>query len=124
VASNWTAEAERVVAWMRLPAIVLLAYGEGLEHPNPQRTGFVITLAAFSAWSAGVLAWVHIRDASPRFALAATAVDIVAISGLAMLSGARSRTRVSRSSSSRSPLRFAFGPRSPPRRRWSRRPHT
>jgi two-component system, NarL family, sensor kinase len=86
-ARNWTAEAERIVAWMRLPAIVLLAVGEGLEHPNPQRTGFVITLTAFSAWSAGVLAWVHIRDASPRFALAATAVDIVAISGLAVLSG-------------------------------------
>jgi two-component system, NarL family, sensor kinase len=86
-ASNWTAEAERVVAWLRLPAIVLLAVGEGLEHPNPQRTGFVITLAAFSAWSAGVLAWVHIRPASPRFALAATAVDVAAISTLAVLSG-------------------------------------
>jgi two-component system NarL family sensor kinase len=34
-----------------------------------------------------VLAWVHLRPAGPRLALAATAVDIVAISLLAVLSG-------------------------------------
>jgi two-component system, NarL family, sensor kinase len=46
-----------------------------------------VTLAIFSAWSAGVLAWVHLRPASERFALVATAVDIAAISVLAVLSG-------------------------------------
>src|SRR6185436_19260185 len=50
-------------------------------------TGFLVTLAVFSAWSAGVLAWVHLHPASERFALAATAVDITAISVLALLSG-------------------------------------
>lgn len=81
------AEAERVVAWLRLPAIALLALSQGLEHPNPQKTGFLVTLALFSAWSAGMLAWVQLRPAGPRLALAATGVDVVAISVLAVLSG-------------------------------------
>jgi two-component system NarL family sensor kinase len=80
-------EAERVVAWLRLPAIALLALAQGLDHPNPEHTGFLITLAIYSAWSAGVLAWVHARPTGPRFALTATAIDIVAISLLAVLSG-------------------------------------
>jgi two-component system NarL family sensor kinase len=82
-----TAESERLVAWLRLPAIALIALGQGLTHPNPEETGFLVTLAVFSAWSAGVLAWVHLRPAGERFALAATAVDIAAISVLALLSG-------------------------------------
>lgn len=81
------AEAERVVAWLRLPAIALLALGQGLQHPNPQETGFLVTLAVFSAWSAGLLAWVYLRPPSERLALVATAVDIAAISVLALLSG-------------------------------------
>lgn len=80
-------EAERVVAWLRLPAIALLALAQGLDHPDPQQTWFLITLAIYSAWSAGVLAWVYTRSTGTRFALTATAVDIVAISLLAVLSG-------------------------------------
>jgi two-component system, NarL family, sensor kinase len=80
-------EAERVVAWLRLPAIALLALAQGLDHPDPQQTRFLITLAIYSAWSAGVLAWVHARPTGARFALTATAVDIIAISLLAVLSG-------------------------------------
>ena len=81
------AEAERLVAWLRIPAIGLLGLGQGLEHPNPQDTAFLIALVAFSAWSAGVLAWVHLRQAGGRFALLTTAVDVAAISVLAVLSG-------------------------------------
>ena len=82
-----TAESERVVAWLRVPAIALIALGQGLSHPNPQRTAFLVTLALFSAWSAGVLAWVHLRPAGEQFALLTTGVDIAAISVLAVLSG-------------------------------------
>jgi two-component system, NarL family, sensor kinase len=81
------AEAERVVAWLRIPAIALLALSQGLQHPHPEQTGFLVTLAVFSAWSAGLLAWVHLHPAGPRLALAATGVDIVAIGLLAVLSG-------------------------------------
>ena len=81
------AEAERVVAWLQLPAVALLALGEGLAHPDPQETAFVVALAVFSAWSAGALAWVYLRPADDRVALAATGVDVVAISVLALLSG-------------------------------------
>jgi two-component system, NarL family, sensor kinase len=82
-----TAEGERVVAWLRLPAIALLALGQGLTHPNPQQAGFLITLAVYSAWSAGLLAWVYLRPTGERLALVATGVDIAAISLLAVLSG-------------------------------------
>jgi two-component system NarL family sensor kinase len=81
------AEAERLVAWLRLPAIALLALSEGLPHPNPHDTAFLVVLVAFSAWSAGVLAWVYLRPAAERFALTTTAVDIGAISSLVVLSG-------------------------------------
>jgi two-component system, NarL family, sensor kinase len=82
-----TTEGERVVAWLRLPAIGLLALGQGLTHPNPEQVGFLVTLAVYSAWSAGLLAWVYLRPATERLALAATGVDIAAISMLAVLSG-------------------------------------
>jgi two-component system, NarL family, sensor kinase len=82
-----TARSERVVAWLRLPAIGLIALGETLAHPNPHKTGFLITLMLYTAWSAVTLAYVHLRPASGRFALAATGVDIAAISVLAVLSG-------------------------------------
>jgi two-component system, NarL family, sensor kinase len=82
-----TAEGERVVAWLRLPAIGLLALGQGLTHPNPEQLGFLVMLAVYSAWSTGLLAWVHLRRAGERLALAATGVDIAAISVLAVLSG-------------------------------------
>ena len=81
------AEAERVVAWLRIPAIALLAASESLAHPHPQKTAFVVALVVFSAWSAGVLAWVYLRPTGERLALAATGVDITAISVLAVLSG-------------------------------------
>lgn len=80
-------EAERIVAWLRLPAIGLLALAQGLAHPNPQGTAFLLTLAAFSAWSAGLLAWVYLRPVGPRLPLVSTGVDIAAISLLAALSG-------------------------------------
>src|SRR5215471_18585382 len=82
-----TTESERVVAWLRVPLIGLLALGEGLAHPNREETGFLIALAIYSAWSAGALAWVHLRPVGSRFALVATGIDIAAISALAALSG-------------------------------------
>ena len=81
------AEAERAVAWLRLPAIGLIAIGASLDHPDPERLWFLVTLGVFSAWSVGVLAYVHERPAGERFALVATAVDIAAIGMLAVLSG-------------------------------------
>ena len=81
------AEAERLVAWLRLPAIGLLALSESLAHPDPEKVAFIAVLAVFSAWSAGLLAWVTLRPASPRLSLLSTGVDIVAFSLLAALSG-------------------------------------
>ena len=82
-----TAESERVVAWLRVPAIALIALGQGLEHPNREQLGFLVALGIFSAWTAGVLAWVYLRPVGERFALVATSVDIALISMLAVLSG-------------------------------------
>ena len=82
-----TASSERIVAWLRLPAIALIALGETLTHPNTDRGGFYVTLALYAGWSAATLVYVHRREADDRFALAATGVDIAAISVLAVLSG-------------------------------------
>ena len=86
VSREAAAEAERIVAWLRLPAIGLIALGQGVESPNPD-TGFTIVLALFTAWSLATLVWVHVRTVSPRLALAATGVDLVAFTALALLSG-------------------------------------
>jgi len=80
-------ETERLVAWLRLPAIGLLLLSRSIPHPNPEPTGFYSTLGLFTAWSVGALAWVTLRRASPRFALIATALDVVFITVLADLSG-------------------------------------
>lgn len=81
------AEAERVVAWLRLPVVALVALGQSLAHPNRETTAFAVTLAVFAAWAVGILIWVYVRPAGSRLALAATGVDIAAISVLAVLSG-------------------------------------
>jgi two-component system NarL family sensor kinase len=82
-----TARSERIVAWLRLPAIGLIALGETFAHPNTAQTGFFVMLGLYSVWSVATLAFVHLRPADERFALAATGVDIAAISVLAVLSG-------------------------------------
>jgi hypothetical protein len=78
-------ETERLVAWLRIPAIALIAAGHGLG--NPQERGFYVALALFAVWAAGLLAWVYLRPVTARFALIATAADIAAITALVSLSG-------------------------------------
>jgi two-component system, NarL family, sensor kinase len=81
------AEAERAVAWLRLPAIALLLAGRGLSHPNPQLAGFLGAIAVFAAWSVLLLVWVHRRPVSRTLGLTATTIDVAAITVLALLSG-------------------------------------
>lgn len=80
-------ESERLVAWLRLPALALIAAGQKLDHPEPAETAFTIALVVFAAWSSAYLAWLYVRPFSERIALLATAVDIAAITALAALSG-------------------------------------
>ncbi|TML69837.1 MAG: histidine kinase [Actinobacteria bacterium] len=80
-------ETERLVAWLRLPAIGLLILARELPHPNPEKNGFYVALALFSVWSIGALVWVTLRPASGRFALSATALDVTFFTALAVLSG-------------------------------------
>jgi two-component system, NarL family, sensor kinase len=75
------------VAWLRLPAIALLAAGQHLGHPNPAPDAFAVTIVVFAAWSAGLLAWVHLRSSGERVGVVAAGVDVVAITALAALSG-------------------------------------
>ena len=92
-AAGWTPESEaahegeRLVAWLRLPALALIAAGQTLDHPEPAERAFTIALVVFAAWSAAILAWLSIRPISERLALMVTAVDIAAITTLAALSG-------------------------------------
>jgi two-component system, NarL family, sensor kinase len=80
-------ETERLVAWLRIPAIALIVAGHGLAHPNPNNQAFFAAIVVFAAWSAAVLAYVHLRDVTLAFSLGAIAFDVVAITTLAVLSG-------------------------------------
>jgi two-component system NarL family sensor kinase len=80
-------ETERLVAWLRLPAIALFVLARSLPHPNPEPVDFYVTLGLFSAWSIAALVWVTVRPPGSRFALLATAVDVVFITILVGLSG-------------------------------------
>ena len=78
-------ETERLVAWLRIPAIVLIGAGHGLG--NPEERYFFPALAVFAVWAVGLLVWVYVRPVTARFALVATAADIIAITTLVFLSG-------------------------------------
>jgi two-component system NarL family sensor kinase len=80
-------ESERMVAWLRLPAIALVALGQGTENPNAEHAAFVVALGLFAVWSVAALVWVHARPVGETFALSATVVDVLAISLLAAFSG-------------------------------------
>jgi len=80
-------ETERLVAWLRLPAIGLLILARSLPHQNPEPGDFYVTLALFSAWSVGALLWLRVRNADRRFALVATVLDLTFFTVLAVLSG-------------------------------------
>jgi two-component system, NarL family, sensor kinase len=88
-------ETERLVAWLRLPAIALIVSGHGLAHPNPDNRAFFAAVAVFAAWSAAVLVYVYLREVTVSFSVLAIAVDVAAITTLALLSGgAFSQARV------------------------------
>jgi two-component system NarL family sensor kinase len=82
-----TAESERLVAWLRLPVIALLAVGESVTGAGEGGFGFYVAIAVFAAWAVGVVVWVHWRPAGEALGLVTAAVDIGAITALVYLSG-------------------------------------
>jgi two-component system, NarL family, sensor kinase len=80
-------EAERIVAWLRLPLIALIGIGQPLLSVEPSDSAFTDVLVAYSAWSLALLVWVYARPVSPTLSVLAIAVDIAAITALAALSG-------------------------------------
>jgi two-component system NarL family sensor kinase len=90
----YSIEAERIVAWLRLPAILLIATGERLNnpddpvwYPSPEHSAFFVALVTYLALSVAVLAWVHLRPVSQRFVLFTAILDIAAITVLTVSSG-------------------------------------
>lgn len=81
------AEAERLVAWLRLPAIALLALAEWVNSAGEDRSGFRLAIAIFAAWAVVLLVWVHRRPAGAALALITATADVGAITALAYLSG-------------------------------------
>jgi len=87
-------ETERIVVWLRLPAIVLIAVGEHLNnpddpvwYPSPEHSAFFAALLAYLALSVGALVWVYRRPVGPRFGLVTATIDIAAITALTVSSG-------------------------------------
>lgn len=89
------AESERLVAWLRLPAIALLALGASVNGAGEDGFGFYVAIALFAAWAVGIVVWVHWRPTGEAFGLVTAGVDIGAITALVFLSGgAFSQARV------------------------------
>jgi len=91
---TYSVEAERLVAWLRLPAILLIAAGEHLNnpddpvwYPSPEHVSFFVALLAYLALSVVALAVVYMRPVSPRSVLATATFDIAAITALTVTSG-------------------------------------
>jgi two-component system NarL family sensor kinase len=82
-----TAHAERGVAWLRIGAIALIVSAERLPHPNPNRASFHIAAAVVFVYALAALLWAYRGRITRRTTLALTAIDVVAISVLAYLSG-------------------------------------
>jgi two-component system NarL family sensor kinase len=87
LARDAATETERLVAWLRLPAVGLFVLARSLPHPNPEKADFFVVLGLFAAWGVGALAWVTLRQVDRRFALVATALDVTFFTVLAGLSG-------------------------------------
>lgn len=83
----YSAATERVVAWLRLGTIALYALGETIPHPDHHYLAFFIALGVYALWSVFVLAFVYRRRADQTIGVVFSAVDIVAITALASLSG-------------------------------------
>lgn len=83
------------MAWLRLPAIALVAIAEMVNEAPEGRIGFAVALAAFAVWAFAIFIWVHVRTIGSSFGLMTAFVDIAAITALAFLSGgAVSQARV------------------------------
>src|SRR5581483_10641673 len=81
------AEGERRIAWLRLALLPLVVAAHSLPHPNPARTAFFVAVGVVGSYGVVALAWSHLRPISARFSLAATALDVAAITVLVTLSG-------------------------------------
>ena len=81
------AEMERRVAWLRMLAIPLTVAAETLQHPEEQRTDFLIAVAVVSVYAVAMLVWVYTRPVTPVFGIVGTAADVAAITLLVVLSG-------------------------------------
>ncbi|HZD86992.1 MAG TPA: ATP-binding protein [Gaiellaceae bacterium] len=100
--ATFGAESERAIAWLRLPAIVLIAVGGDLApsggvswDPLPSRPAFFAALVAYLVGAIAALVHVHTRPVGERFAVATAAFDVAAITVLTATSGGPfSQTRV------------------------------
>lgn len=94
--ATFSVEAERVVAWLRLPAIVLIAVGGGLGTTNDlSDPAFFVSLLVYVVGAVLTLVFVYLRPVGVRFALATVAFDVGAITALTLSSGGPfSQTRV------------------------------
>jgi hypothetical protein len=79
--------AEHGIAWLRLAAVGLFAGAERLPPNGDNDAAFFAVLGVYAAWSVAILALTWRRAPTKREGLAATAVDIIAITALSMFSG-------------------------------------
>jgi two-component system, NarL family, sensor kinase len=81
------AASERRVAWLRIAAVGLIVAAERLPHPNPNEPTFEVAAVVVLCYALGALAFAYRGSLGRRFALGATAIDVLSITVLAYLSG-------------------------------------
>jgi two-component system NarL family sensor kinase len=86
---------ETTVAWLRLAAIGLFAAAERFPPPGNHDVAFFSVLGGYAVWSVARLVRLRRRPAAPRGGLVSSAIDILVITALSMLSsGPFSLTRL------------------------------
>ena len=81
------AAGERRVAWLRIAAVGLIAAAERLPHPNPNDATFEVGVVVVLCYAIAALAFAYKGRLDRRYALGATAIDVLSITVLAYLSG-------------------------------------
>lgn len=80
-------EAERLVSWLRLAILPIVGIGEAFLATDTEHVPYFAVLGAYGLLSVGALAWTYRRPVPGAFPVAATAVDLAALTALAFLSG-------------------------------------
>jgi two-component system, NarL family, sensor kinase len=87
VASAGVVDSERRIAWLRAPAIGLVASAQAVPHSGGSTAGVAAAAAVGLIYAAGAIAWTYTRPVTRELIAAATAADVVVVTVIVGLAG-------------------------------------